>query len=73
MQTINGVNVYTLTEIAELIGISYTTALSYVNKGIIPAAKTGRGWLITEQSLMRYLNGETHVPLKRKKRSGNKA
>lgn len=67
MQVINDTKVYTLTEIAELIGVTYTTALRYVKAGRIPAARTGRGWLITEHSLMRYLNGETYVPQARKK------
>lgn len=59
MKEINGVKIFTLREVAELLGISYQTALKYVKQGRIPAAKAGNNYAITEQSLMRWLNGET--------------
>lgn len=69
MKIINDVKVYTLTEVAQLIGVTYQTAQRYVNLGRIPAAKNGRGWLVTEDSLMKYLNGETYTPPAKKKAS----
>lgn len=67
MKIINDVKVYTLTEIAELIGVTYSTALRYVRLGRIPAARNGKGYMITEHSLMKYLNGETYTPPAKKK------
>lgn len=62
MQIINDTKVYTLSEIAELIGVTYSTAQRYVKLGRIPAARSGRSWLVTEYSLLRFLNGETYTP-----------
>ena len=73
MQIINDTKVYTLSEVAELIGVTYQTAQRYVNLGRIPAAKNGRGWLITEHSLMRYLNGETYEPVAKQKAGKDEA
>ena len=67
MKIINDVKVYTLIEVAQLIGVTYQTAQRYVNLGRIPAAKNGRGWLVAEDSLMKYLNGETYTPPAKKK------
>lgn len=70
MKIINDTKVYSLAEVAELIGVTYNTALRYVRLGRIPAARNGRGYVVTEHNLMRYLNGETNPPLTIQRKAG---
>lgn len=70
MKIINDVKVYSLAEVAELIGVTYNTALRYVRLGRIPAVRNEKGYLVTEHSLMRYLNGETSQPTKKQQKAG---
>lgn len=59
MKVINGKNVYSLKEVADMLGMSYQTAGKYVRRGLLPATRIGRQVAVTEESLFRWLNAET--------------
>jgi len=61
MKTIEGVNVYSLLEVSELLDITYTTVRKYVKEGKIRSQGVGKGYLVTGESIRSFLNGE--IPL----------
>jgi len=61
MKTIEGVNVYSLLEVSELLDITYTTVRKYVKEGKIRSQRVGKGYLVTGESIRSFLNGE--IPL----------
>lgn len=50
--------IYTLKELMPIIGVSYRTLLTYVQKDRIKAVKIGKNWQVTEENLKRFLSGE---------------
>ena len=58
MKTIEGVNVYSLLEVSELLDITYTTVRKYVKEGKIRSQRVGKGYLVTGESIRSFLNGE---------------
>jgi len=61
MKTIEGVKVYSLLEVSELLNITYPTVRKYVNEGKIRYQRVGRNYLVTGESIRSFLNGE--IPL----------
>ena len=61
MKTIEGVKVYSLIEVSELLDITYPTVRKYVKEGKIRSRRVGRNYLVTDQSIRNFLNGE--IPL----------
>lgn len=69
MKEINGIKLYTLREIAEMLGVTYQAVQKYAKRGLIPATKVGGKYLVTEQSLMKWLNGETAAAAEKPRRT----
>jgi hypothetical protein len=55
------VNLYTVSEFAAVIGISYRTAWQYVHDERIPSQKIAGKWLISEYNILAFLNGAKHL------------
>lgn len=51
--------VYTLKELEEKLGISYRTLLKYIKEGRLKAVRIGRSWRVSEENLKAFLNGES--------------
>lgn len=50
--------VYQLAELEQILGVSYRTLLSYAKDGRLKAVKIGGKWLVSEDNLRRFLNGD---------------
>ncbi len=61
MKTIEGVNVYSLLEVSELLDITYTTVRKYIKEGKIRSRRVGRKYLVTGESIRSFLNGEIPI------------
>ena len=61
MKTIEGVKVYSLLEVSELLDITYPTVRKYVKEGKLRSRRVGRKYLVTGESIRSFLNGE--IPL----------
>jgi len=57
MREIEGIKLYTVTETADLLGITPQTVRAYVKAGRLRGQRVGRPILITEGSLRQFLNG----------------
>lgn len=58
IKSIDGLKLYTLTEVEPIIGVTHRTLLSYVKDGKLKANKVGGKWKVTEESLKSFLNGK---------------
>lgn len=50
--------IYTVAEIAEILGLHYQTVLKLINTGEIPALKIHGKKLVTKEQLEAYMKGE---------------
>lgn len=55
---LQGLKLYTLSEIEPILGVSHRTLLSYVKNGTLHAVKIGGKWKVTEKELKRLINGK---------------
>ena len=51
-------NVYTLTELEPILGVTHRTLLTYVTSGRLKAVKIGGKWKVSEENLKKFINGE---------------
>lgn len=58
MREIEGIKLFTITETADLLGITPQTVRAYLKKGRLMGQRIGRPILITERSIRQFLNGE---------------
>ena len=56
MREIEGIKLFTVTETAELMGITPQTVRTYVKAGRLRGQRVGRPILITERSIKQFLN-----------------
>lgn len=56
MNDLPRVEIYTVQQVASLLGISETLAYEMVGTGKIPAKRLGRRWVIPRRSFSRWLN-----------------
>lgn len=49
---------YTLPQLEELLTISNRTLLTYIKEGRLKAVKIGGKWLVSEDNLKKFLNGD---------------
>jgi len=61
MKTIEGVKVYSLPEVSELLDITYPTVRKYVNEGKLRSQRVGRSYLVTDESIRNFLNAENNL------------
>jgi len=57
MKEIEGIKLFTVTETAELLGITPQTVRTYVKAGRLRGQRVGRPILITERSIRQFLTG----------------
>lgn len=57
MREIEGVKLFTVTETADLMGITPQTVRAYIKQGKLKGQRIGRPILITENSIKQFLNG----------------
>ena len=58
MKEIAGIKCYELQEVADILGVHYQTIINLIKNGKIKAARIGRNYMITEQNLQKYINGD---------------
>jgi len=51
------IRIYGLDELAEALGITRRTLYNYLKNGRLKGVKIGGEWRITEENLVRFLNG----------------
>lgn len=57
--TKNDFKMYTLPELEKMLTVSNRTLLNYIKDGRLKAVKIGGKWLISEDNLKKFLNGDT--------------
>lgn len=55
---LQGLNVYSLTELEPILGVTHRTLLTYVTSGRLKAVKIGGKWKVSEENLKKFINGE---------------
>lgn len=58
MENLKDIKLYTLTEVAQIIGVTHRTAWSYVKAGKIKGRMIGGKWKISEENLRNFIQGE---------------
>lgn len=53
------IRVYTLDEVADIIGVTTRTLYTYIKEGKLKAVKVGRAWRITDKALTEFLETGT--------------
>ena len=49
---------YTLTELEEILGVTHRTLQTYMKDGRLKGQKIGGKWKVSEENLMKFINGE---------------
>lgn len=55
---LEGLNLYTLTELETVLGVTHRTLQNYIKSGRLKGVKVGGKWRVTEENLRKFLNGE---------------
>lgn len=55
---LQNLNVYTLTELEPILGVTHRTLLTYVKDGKLKAVKIGGKYKVSEENLKKFINGE---------------
>lgn len=55
---LQNLNVYTLTELEPILGVTHRTLLTYVKSGKLKAVKIGGKYKVSEENLKKFINGE---------------
>ena len=58
-EQLSNFRVYTLTELEPVLGVTHRTLLQYVKDGKIKAVKIGGKWKVSEETLRKFINGES--------------
>ena len=58
MKEIAGIKCYEIKEVADILGVHYQTIRNLIKNGKIKATKICRNYMITEQNLQKYINGD---------------
>ncbi|MBQ5564958.1 MAG: helix-turn-helix domain-containing protein [Clostridia bacterium] len=58
MKEIENMKLYTLQEVAELLGIHYQTVRKLIQNGELKAKKIGKGYIVTSENLKQYINSD---------------
>lgn len=59
MKVIEGMKFYDRRDLAELLGVSTATIMIKQRSGLIPSIRLGKTIYTSEESLRKFLNGET--------------
>lgn len=72
MKIVNGIKMFSTTELSKLLGVTTRTISLMRLKGLLPYTQMGRAIYTSEQALSDYLNGKT-TEILRKERAKAKA
>jgi excisionase family DNA binding protein len=61
LDKLKDIRLYTLTELEDVLGVTHRTLQTYVANGRLKGVKIGGKWKITEDNLMRFINGEEQL------------
>ena len=56
MQNLDGLRLYTLTELEGVLNLTHRTLQTYIKDGRLKGVKIGNRWKVTEESLRDFLN-----------------
>ena len=57
-QKLDGLTLYTLTELESVLGVTHRTLQSYIKDGHLKGVKIGGKWKVSEENLKKFINGE---------------
>ena len=52
------IKLYTLEELSEKLSVTVYTLRNYIRSGKLKAAKIGGKWRVSEENLLRFINGD---------------
>lgn len=55
---LENIRLYTLTDLEPILGVTHRTLQTYIKDGRLRGVKVGGKWKVSEENLMRFLNGE---------------
>lgn len=55
---LENIRLYTLTDLEPILGVTHRTLQTYIKEGRLRGVKVGGKWKVSEENLMRFLNGE---------------
>ena len=55
---LEGLTLYTLTELEGVLGVNHRTLQTYVKNKKLKAVKIGGKWKVSEENLRKFINGE---------------
>ena len=55
---LDGLTLYTLTELESVLGVTHRTLQSYIKDGRLKGVKIGGKWKVSEENLKKFINGE---------------
>ena len=58
MEEIQGIKLYDVKEVSELMGVGANSIYSYINKGRLKSVKIGRNRYVSEEGLKEFLIGK---------------
>lgn len=53
------IRLYTLTELEPILGVTHRTLQSYIKDGRLKGVKIGGKWKVSEETLRKFINGES--------------
>lgn len=59
MADLEGLKVYSLTEIEPILGVTHRTLLTYIKDGRLKGVKIGGKWKVSGENLRKFINGES--------------
>lgn len=58
-EKLEGIRLYTLSEIEPILGVTHRTLLNYMKDGRLKGVKVGGKWKVSEDNLKKFINGES--------------
>lgn len=59
MQDTSTLKMYSITDVAKILGVTYRTVLNYKKEGKLAFVQIGKQYRISEDNLRKFLNGES--------------
>ncbi len=56
---LDAIRLYTLSELEPILGVTHRTLQSYIKSGRLKGVKIGGKWKVSEETLRKFINGET--------------
>lgn len=56
---LDAIRLYTLTELEPILGVTHRTLQNYIKDGRLKGVKIGGKWKVSEETLRRFINGES--------------